>query len=128
MASRYNFSINKGATKVIELTYTDSNNQPKDLTGYNARMQLRKTPTSQDFDLELLSGTATPNSSILGMTPSEGKIRIYISAVDSDLLTSSVYFYDLELYTENDPFGKNDPEFVIRVIEGTISVKFNITR
>lgn len=128
MASKYNFSINKGATKVIELTYTDSNNQPKDLTGYNARMQLRKTPTSQDFDLELLSGTATPNSSILGMTPSEGKIRIYISAADSDLLTSSVYFYDLELYTENDPFGKNDPEFVIRVIEGTISVKFNITR
>jgi hypothetical protein len=39
-AGRYSFVIEQGATTNFQIAYTDSNNAPVDLTGYQARMQL----------------------------------------------------------------------------------------
>ena len=39
-AGKYNFTIEQGATVDFEIAYTDSNGDPIDLTGYDARMQL----------------------------------------------------------------------------------------
>ena len=37
-AGRYNFTIEQGATVDFEIAYTDSNQNPIDLTNYQARM------------------------------------------------------------------------------------------
>ena len=40
-AGSYSFTIEQGATTDFELVYKDSSGNPVDLTGYNARMQLK---------------------------------------------------------------------------------------
>jgi len=128
VSKQYNFQIERGSTKVVTVNYTDANNDVKDLTNYAARLHLRTKPSASTPVLELNSSGSTVNKSCLYLTPVSGSIQIYISAGDTDLLTESVYFYDLEIYTSQDPFSKADPEYVERLIEGTIITRYNITK
>lgn len=128
MSKVYPFQIERGSTKVITLNYTDSNGTVIDLTNYSARMALRETPTSNTVALELHSTGSTGNNSGLAITGPSGSIEIYISAADTNALNKDVYFYDLEIYTAADPYSKGDPEYVERLMEGTIITKYNITQ
>jgi hypothetical protein len=125
---KYNFTINQGSTKVLTITYTDSNNVPRSLVGYNVRMHLKSDPKNLNPDLELHSGETTDNKSTILIEPELGIITIYISALDTSLLINSVYFYDIEIYTDSDPYAVHDPEFVNRILEGLITTKYNITK
>jgi hypothetical protein len=91
-------------------------------------MQLRTDPESNQVALSLDSTGSTANYSTLNVQGVSGSIEIYISAAESNQLTNDSYWYDLELYTDLDPYGKSDPEFVTRLLEGLITLKFNITR
>jgi len=128
VSKQYNFQIERGSTKVVTVNYTDANQDAIDLTGYAARLYLRTKPEALTPTLELNSSGSTANYSCLNLTPVSGAIQIYISAADTDLLTNSVYFYDLEIYTAGDPYSKTDPEYVERLLEGTVVTKYNITK
>jgi len=124
----YNFNLEQGSTTVVNVTYTDSAGDVIPLTNYNSRMFIKQSPTTEVVDLELHSTGSTANKSCLSQTEASGSIQIYISAADSATLTRGAYFYDLEIYTAADPYTKSDPEFVKRLLQGTIKTLYNITK
>ena len=96
---------------------------PYDLTGYEARMQVRK---KQHMPAKVDATTAN-GKIVLGKDPETGAvdlatgwITILLSDEDTDLLDSKTMLYDLEVV---DPTG-----FVYRLLEGSITVSPNITQ
>lgn len=85
-----------------------------DLTGWIARMQIRKRQGSP----LLLEATSENGKIVLGGT--SGRVDIKFTDEDTDGLTTASASYDLEL--EN-PGGD-----VFRILEGTVSVSPNITQ
>lgn len=114
-ASTLALDIEQGATFEKKLTWTDANGNPIDLTGYDARMQVRKKKTNQTVLLDLNLGNG---GLILGGVT--GTIELFISASDTTAITWKQGIYDLELIT---PTSK-----VIRFIEGAVSVSLEVTR
>ena len=127
-AGKYSFAIEQGATLNFELAYKDSNNDPIDLTGYQARMQLRPNKGS-DTVFITLSSSLDPNddtglnmSGSSGINPPEsGTIGVHISAFSSSQLTFDTAVYDLEIAT-----GSSYPT-VTRLLEGNIQLVKEVT-
>jgi len=126
-AGRYNFTIEQGATVDFEIAYTDSNQNPIDLTNYQARMQLRPTRESTTTYITLSSsidadGTGLNLSGSSGLnSPTLGTIGVFISANSSSALNFSRAYYDLEIVT-----GSTYP-IVTRLIEGVVNTSDNVT-
>ena len=127
-AGKYSFTLEQGTTTNFEIAYTDSNGDPVDLTGYNARMQLRPTPGSETIYLTLSSslgpcGTGLNMSGSAGINPpTSGTIGIYISAASSSLLDFTQASYDLEIAS-----GSGGCAVVTRLLEGKIQLSKEIT-
>jgi hypothetical protein len=112
--------IEQGATFLFEVGWKDSTGELIDLTGYEARMQVRKTHksataildlTSTGGDITLSDGAAFPN------------IVVEASATDTaDIVASDLgaAVYDLEL---EDGDGR-----VTRVVEGKCLITPEVTR
>lgn len=130
-AGQYTFTIERGATTEFRVEYVSSGNVPIDLTNYGARMHVRPLVNSDTIFLQLSSslwpdGTGlnlTPYSGSIQLPKTSGSIGIYISAASSSLITSENAFYDLEITS-----GSSTNEYVIRLMEGKIRVKPNVTR
>jgi hypothetical protein len=128
-AGKYSFTIEQGATLQFEIQYKDSNNTPVDLTSYNGRLQVRPTVGSSDVYLTLSSTLQSDNTGLNfsgsnGSTPlSSGSIGIYVSAVTSSTLDFSNAYYDLEIYS-----GSGNSEYVVRLLEGKVSLSKEVTR
>lgn len=130
-AGTYSFIIEKGATTEFRIEYKDSNSNPIDLTYYHARMHIRPSPTSTIVYVNLSSSlwsdltglSLTPYSASIQLPKSSGSIGIYISAASSSLILSEEAYYDLELVS-----GSSANDYVIRLMEGRIKVKKNVTR
>jgi hypothetical protein len=127
-AGRYSFVIEQGATVNFQLTYTDSNGNPVDLTGYQARMQIRPNVGSPDAYITL-SSSLDPCGTGLNLSgsnsinpPTSGTIGVYISAVSSSQLDFTQGVYDLELAT-----GSGDCYVVTRLLEGEVRLSKNVT-
>jgi hypothetical protein len=85
-----------------------------DLTGWHARMQIRKNQQSPI----LVDASDTNGKITLG--GNTGRIDIVLSDDDTDLLTTKSAQYDLEV---EDPDG-----VVYRLLEGQVTVSPNITQ
>lgn len=109
----YNMLIKQGSSFSKVITWNDEEGEPFDLTGYTAKMQIRKTIRDEDVSLELT--TENGRISIVG---AEGKITLSIAATDTEDLSGN-YVYDLELV---------DGAFVERLLQGSISVDPEVTR
>ena len=127
-AGKYSFVIEQGSTFDIEIQYKDSNGDPIDLTGYQARMHIRQTTDSNTI-LLALSSSRNPDGTGLNMSgsaginpPVSGTIGIYISACTSSTLTFNEAKYDLEIYS-----GSSCP-YVIRILQGTVKLSKEVTR
>ena len=124
-AGKYSFTIEQGATVDFEIAYKDSSGNPIDLTGYQARMQLRPSPGSDILYLTLSSslkadGTDLNLSGSSGLKPpTSGTIGVYISAVSSSQLSFDLVSYDLELASSNGT--------VTRLLEGKVKLSQEIT-
>ena len=127
-AGKYSFTIEQGATVDFEISYKDSNGDPIDLTGYQARMQLRPSPGSSTLYLTLSSsldpcGTGLNLSGSGGTNPpTSGTIGIYISAASSSLLDFDLASYDLEISS-----GSGNCYTVTRLLEGKVKLSREIT-
>ena len=127
-AGKYSFVIEQGSTVDFEIVYKDSNSDVVDLTGYQARMQIRPSIGSPTVHMTLSSsldpcGTGLNMSGSSGTNPpTSGSIGLFISAVSSSLLDFSEAFYDLEIAS-----GSGNCSIVTLILEGKIRLSKNIT-
>jgi hypothetical protein len=111
---KYNFVCPQGATFSKELTWNIDDN-PVDLTGYTARMQVREKYTSTQKILDL----TTENGGIT-LGGDEGTISIDVSALVSATIIPKTYVYDIELVSSG--------SIVTRLLEGQFVVTPEVTR
>lgn len=114
-ASIYDFELEQGATSRKIIVWTDSNGTLRDLTGYSARMQIRQYVGSDVVLFEL----STTNGKIV-ISPVDGEIALYFSAIDTEKMTWRRGKYDLELVSVS---GE-----VTRLLQGKITISPEITR
>lgn len=107
-----NFLCPQGSTFTRTLTYK-IDSSPVDLTGYEARLQVREYHYSDDFIINL---TDTAGITLGG---SAGTIDIIIAASATQNFVPGDYVYDLELVAGGT---------VTRLIEGKFSVTPEVTR
>ncbi len=70
-AGNYSFTIEQGSTTDFEIVYKDSNGDPIDLTGYEARMQLKDSIGGSSIFLTL-SSSLSPDGTGLNLSGSGG--------------------------------------------------------
>lgn len=115
MAAKYKITIYQGESfsKVFTWKTGDPKN-PVNLTGYTARMQVRKKYGSATT---LLSLTTENGGITLGGVA--GTITLYISAMDTSAIDWTAGVYDLELVSAGG--------LVKRLLQGTIKVSPEVT-
>lgn len=109
----HNFEILQGETWTRTLTWKISG-ALVDLTGYTARMQVRRKVTSDSTLLSLTSGSG------ITLGGSAGTITLSVSATDTAAMTWREGKYDLELVASDGT--------VTRLLEGRITVDPEVTR
>jgi len=113
IAGTYNMNARQGSTFTETLTVRIGAN-PLNITGYQARMMVRSTPSSSTVVLNL--NTENGKISITGAT---GTINLSLTAAEMDAVAPRTYRYDLELVTG---------DTVIPLLEGAFIVKPQVTR
>lgn len=114
-AGVYDFYIEQGATFNQPLVWKDSSGTAVNVTGYTARMQIRKT-----VDATTVILTLTTENGRITVGTSNGLITLLVSAADTAALTSFCGVYDLEVIS---PTG-----VVTRLLEGQVEVSKEVTR
>lgn len=115
-AGKLDLMIEKGATFNKHLEYKDNTKTPIDLTGYTARMQVRKSAQSSTIIVEL-----TTENSRITITPLTGEIDLFISGADTTAITErGNAVYDLELVEAG-----GEP---LKLVRGTVSFIEEVTK
>lgn len=112
---KVNFTCPQGSTFTRTLTYK-IDDDPVNLTGYNARLQVREFSYSKVPVISLDSASSSANMYLGG---SAGTIDVYIDPAVTEELVPGTYVYDLEIYTSSN---------VYRLIEGNFKVTAEVTR
>jgi hypothetical protein len=116
MPATYNFTLYQGQAYRQSMVWKDSLDVPVDLTGYTAKMQIRKRVTSAEPYIEL--NTEDGGITLGGVL---GTILLEISAEDTAALTwRGNAVYDLELTPAN---GATK-----RLLQGTVTFSPEVTR
>ncbi len=111
----YDIEIIQGQTLVRAVLWKDADGEPVDLTGYSARMQIRRSKSSSDVLFELT--TANGRIAIDGAA---GKVTLTFTAEESAAFTWRRGVYDLELEAGDG--------VVRRLLEGAVEVNREVTR
>lgn len=114
MADKHNISIDKGATFQMAVTWQDENAAAINLTGYTARMQIRKSINDKSPVISLTS------SSGITITAISGLLEVLISATDTSAITIENGVYDLEV--------ESGAGIVTRLLEGLVTFNSEVTR
>jgi hypothetical protein len=113
-AGTYNITMDQGAQWTLTVVYEDSNGNPIDLTGYTARMQLRKKFDSTTAVLTL----ATGGQGIV-ITPLTGTLELTATTAQMLAIEGGIYVYDLEL---------TNAGVVTRLMMGSATVRSEVTK
>ena len=111
-AANYDLYIEQGATFTLQLVWKDDEGTPIDITGYSARMQIRR-----NYGSEPVISLADGEGLVLGNTA--GTIEITITDEQTEAITITSGRYDLEL-----EFGG----VVTRLIEGLVDISRGVTK
>lgn len=115
MAGRYDWRINQGEDLSKVFTWRDENDALVNLTGYSARLQVRKPKGSSTTLLSLTNGSGITLGGVAG-TITITRTAAQTAALDWD---GSAH-YDLELVS-----GGN---IVTRLLEGQVALSREVTR
>ena len=115
-AGKLNIVIEQGATFNPVLTYSDAVGDPIDLTGYDARMQIRLKKSDPDPPADEL--TVTNGGIVLG--GAAGTITLIMTDTATAAITYKSAVYDLEIISGSG--------IVTRLVEGGVSVSKEPTR
>lgn len=115
MAAYIDLEIEQGATFTLELSVVDDDSEPIDLSGYTARMMIKRDARESSALLEL-----TTTNGRIAITALTGLVLLYLTAAETAAITAWMRaVYDLELINS----GGN----VIRLCEGAVLVTANVT-
>ena len=113
-AGYYDWTIEQGSTWVKTLTITDTDSgDPRDLTGYTARMTIRREKSQEAVVLAL-----TEANGRVSLTELSGIVTLAISAADTADLSFGGGVYDVELESGG---------IVERILEGKIGLSREVT-
>lgn len=117
MAQYEDITIDQGADQTLQLTLVDTNGAPKDLTGYSASAQIRKTYSSSDSD-------AITFSSAIQSPADEGILNLTLTNTQTDAMKAGRYVYDVEIsYVDS-----SANTIIERILEGQVTVTPSVTR
>lgn len=111
MADYVELTIEQGATFSTEVTVNDANGNPKDLTDFTVRSQIRKSYYS----------TTAVNFEISIDSPIDGLITMEMSSNTTSNINPGRYVYDVQIQD-------NITGIVTRIFEGIATVLPNVTR
>lgn len=109
MATKANLVIDQGSTFTTDLSMTDDEGDPLNLTGYTSNSQIRRWYTSSN-------ASATFTTSING---NAGVVTLSLTANQTSNITAGRYVYDVEI---------SDGAIISRIVEGTVTVTPQVTR
>lgn len=110
--SSKNLQCTRGDDKFFVLTFTDSNGDPIDITGWTVYFTVKSNLNDSDDDA-LISKDVTDHTS-----PTNGITKIHLTSSDTNLV--GTYFYDIQI--------KRDDDVVLTVLEGNITFKRDVTQ
>lgn len=114
-AADYDILIEQGSTFTLPIIWKDSEGVPINVTGYTARMQIRKTVKSAEV---LISATTENGRITLGGATGAVTVTIPATITDDIIVKSAVY--DLEL--------QSAAGVVTRLIQGAVTISPEVTR
>ncbi len=115
MATELNLYIDQGATWTKEISWQDSDGVAYDLSGYTARMQIRKNYADLDKGEPLLS---LDDTSGITLAASGTNVIIDITAEQTEAIPLGQYYYDLELVNGS----------VTKLLRGKVFILGEVTR
>jgi len=110
MANVTNLFIDQGSNTTVTIYVTDNTGTARNLSGYSARSQLRRSYTS----------TSNTSFTVSISNPADGEITINLTADQTANLKYGRYVYDVELISNS--------YSVERIIEGIITVYPEVTK
>lgn len=110
MSTTLNLFIDQGTTFSVTIAVTNNDGTARDLTGYTARSQMRRSYAT----VSNTAFTVTINP------PSDGEIELSLTSNQTSLLKAARYVYDLELVSNTNS--------VERIVEGIVTVNPEVTR
>jgi hypothetical protein len=110
MASKHDISLDQGSTFNILIALQDVSGSAIDLTGTTFKSQARVDFTAPTASFEFTASIPSPAS---------GQFYLTLPAFQSSLIPEGAYVYDVEMTTGS---------VVARIIEGTITVRPEVTR
>lgn len=111
MSAKYDLTLYQGATFDRTLEIKDSNSAAVDITGYTFAAQIRTSA---------LSGTVAGTFDVAIANASAGRVTMEMSSANTTLVPAQQCVYDLEMTKANGD--------VVRLLEGFVDVKANVTR
>lgn len=114
-AAYFDILIEQGATFRKTFVWKDSNETPIDITGYTARMQLRRKKSSTTAE-----HSATTENGGITLGGALGTVDVLIPATTTADFSWTTGVYDLEL---DDGTG-----VITRLVEGGVEVSKEVTR
>jgi hypothetical protein len=114
-AGKHDIYIEQGATWSLPLVWQTAEGVPIDVTGYTARMHLRKKLTDAAFELEL-----TTENGRITLGGADGRINLHLDAADTEGIDIKAGVYDLELVAASG--------VVTRLLQGAVTVSLEVTR
>lgn len=127
----YSMTVQRGSTWEDEFTYTGDDGSPIDLTGYEARMQVRTLATqygTSTAGLMLELSTTGTDPLLVWDTAAAGRLRIVArpdqhAALNAGNARKAKYAYAIELFK---PDGTG--EYVLPLVTGSITVRGEVVR
>lgn len=117
----HDITIEQGSKFVFYVGYDDSDGALVDLSGATAQMQVRMARGSEDALLDLATGTGIELGTFT-FANETFNIKVTVLATAASAIPDGLWVYDLEV----SPGGVVDD--TVRVIEGTVRVKPEVTR
>lgn len=111
MATVSNLAIDQGTTYSVTIEVTDTTGSARNLTGYTARSQMRRsyyTTSNTAFTVNIDN-------------PGIGEIEMSLSSTQTSALKAGRYVYDVELVA-------NATSAVERIVEGIVTVYPEVTK
>jgi hypothetical protein len=91
MARTYNITIDSGSKFEFTVQVQNSDGTPRDLTGYTARMWIKKSRTASISEIQLANGSG------ITITPLTGMITVSMTDNQTEALTIKSGVYDLKI-------------------------------
>lgn len=109
------YAVDQGADWYLNFQYLDSNDDPIDLAGYTARLQIRSLPTTLIPALTLTTGNGI-TVDVLTAT-----FEVHATADQTRSISAGFYYYDLEITA---PVSG----IITRLVQGKIEINPEVTR